>query len=129
MDASREHSHCWLAPEAWDDDHYERWALNRTNSVALSRRSASSTTYNARPLSPESRLMSPTTMTSTFYTQESISELEAVDSYPQDLKSPYVNTPTSHNATGGIEDSDAKSAALNTLPNYFSKPLPVRPQR
>ena len=51
MEASREQSHCWTAPEMWANRHHE----NCTSSKRSQSDTKSERTYECRPLSPESR--------------------------------------------------------------------------
>ena len=134
IDASRELSHCWLAPEAWEESQYDPWTSNGTKSIPSMRRSESSATYDSRPLSPEAQSMTTTmtsTMVSTFYNHESMSELEAVEAPPPELKSAYDDISKISLTRRQSEDSyvTAKSPAIDSLPKYYSKPLPMRPQR
>ena len=140
MDAAREQSHCWLAPRLWEEEQYDRWAPSGTKSIPSFRRSESSATYDSRPLSPESESMMSTNATTvdscggaTFYNHESVSELEAIETHPRDIKSPYLASPDddlNHDAVRQREDSyfTANPTTLSSLPQYSSKPLPLRPQ-
>ena len=145
MDAAREQSHCWLAPDLWDEEQYDRWAPSGgsgTKSIPSFRRSESSATYDSRPLSPGCESMISTMATTvdssggaTFYNHESVSELEAVETsqLPRDIKSPYLASPGSSIHDGTVCPRDeayftANAATLSSLPHYSSKPLPMRPR-
>lgn len=50
MEASREQSHCWTAPEMWANKDYDNWAPSKRSHSD----EKSDTVYQSRPLSPES---------------------------------------------------------------------------
>ena len=136
-DAVREQSHCWLAPEIWEEEQHDRWAPSGTKSISSFRRSESSATYDSRPLSPESESMISTMATTvdssggaTFYNHESVSELEAIETHPRDFKSPYLASPSSP-SDGAVSRDEHYFAARPAVPSlvsrYSSKPLPMRP--
>ncbi|KAL8784050.1 MAG: hypothetical protein Q9195_009200 [Heterodermia aff. obscurata] len=138
MDATREQSHCWLAPEIWEEEQYDRWASSGTKSIPSSGRSESSATYDSRPLSPESESMISTMATTvdssgvaTFYNHESLSELETTETHPRHIKSAYLDSPCDPDLDTVQQREDtyftARSAVPSLISRYSSKPLPMRP--
>ena len=139
-DASREQSHCWTSPMTWADDQFDRLSPKISHSY-----SKSDDSYGSRPLSPESQTayaqsddpydrhpLSPESSSFTFFNSSHhtpIGELEARESFPTDYGPPTAEklARLDQGMPPEYRVLPSKFAATAGVPQYLTKPLPLRP--